>query len=852
MNILLLKKFNNYFNRIVRKYSTLDDYRTNSSSCIDLSNINFNPSDGVGTVLVLGGPTQQENSLPFDWESVGTPDYLVCYENNNIVSRWFVMEADRTRNGQYQVTLRRDLLAEYYDEISFAPVFIEKGNPGISDSAIFNREPFTFNQIKKDELLLNFDKRAGKGKGWVVCYLAKDETPADISFTGQANVPSVVPTYDTLPQTLKNLIAHGSAWIGDPDKMTFSLMSSVFKAPPASQGYLTGDITDNIDESISITRNIGYSSMTSNDRQRGYCWFNSVGSSPSTWTEQTVLNYILEKYLVAKPTLALRTKLNTYIESLGDPYSVVNNYISQYNGLIYSRDGKYYKIQMNATRNDRVYRFTTAQIKSGTNVLCAAVKTFCDNYLINGTSVVSNTYSLDTYETVFFTKEGYDCVFSTPEVEFGKIKGTIKSTRNSNLDAPYDLVCIPRASLDIITNSQTYTSVDNIAEPAGRGIALKGSTVVTDVQILPYCPFDEIIDSNGNIDVRDFVENKDYDFITTDAEPGAIVGIMIYPKTCRGTFDLTIPSTSSIYADCQEETVSAVDKKVKSETKVCRFVSPNFASSFDINIQKNKGISELNIDYFYKPYTPYIHVAPYFKGMYGSDFNDPKGLICSGEFSIATASSRWEEYQVQNKNYELIFNRQIQNLDVNNSIAMEQQKITSTLGVATAGLTGLAGGAVAGSAAGPIGTAVGAVVGGIASAFTSGIGARKDTELLKKAQTEARGFAEDMYSYQLGNIQALPYSLTRVSSFTENNKIFPFIEIYDCTEEEREALENKIKYNGMTIMRIGRINDFVQEENKYVQGKLVRLDSIKEDSHVVAAIANEIKEGAYYYGSNSI
>ena len=335
---------------------------------------------------------------------------------------------------------------------------------------------------------------------------------------------------------------------------------------------------------------------------------------------------------------------------------------------------------------------------------------------------------------------------------------------------------------------------------------------------------------------------------------------MVYPKTCRGTFDLTIPTTASIYADCQEETISPVDKKIKSETKVCRFVSPNFASSFDINIQKNKGISELNVDYFYKPYTPYIHVAPYFKGMYGSAFNDPKGLICSGEFSIATAASSWEAYQVQNKNYELIFNRQIQNLDVNNSIAMEQLKVTGALGTATAGLTGLAGGALTGAKLGSIvpgiGTAVGAVagaiIGGTAGAVTSGIGANKDIELLKKSQAEARGFAEDMYSYQLGNIQALPYSLTRVSSFTENNKIFPFIEIYDCTEEEREALRNKIKYNGMTIMRIGRINDFVQEENKYVQGKLVRLDSIKEDSHIAIAIANEIKEGAYYYGANTI
>ena len=42
MNILLLRGFNNYFNRIVKKYSTVDDYKANSSSFLELSNINFN------------------------------------------------------------------------------------------------------------------------------------------------------------------------------------------------------------------------------------------------------------------------------------------------------------------------------------------------------------------------------------------------------------------------------------------------------------------------------------------------------------------------------------------------------------------------------------------------------------------------------------------------------------------------------------------------------------------------------------------------------------------------------------------------------------------------------------------
>ena len=64
MNILLLRGFNSYFNRIVKKYSTVDDYKANSSSYLELSNMNFNTNDGVNTELIIGSSTQLENNKP--------------------------------------------------------------------------------------------------------------------------------------------------------------------------------------------------------------------------------------------------------------------------------------------------------------------------------------------------------------------------------------------------------------------------------------------------------------------------------------------------------------------------------------------------------------------------------------------------------------------------------------------------------------------------------------------------------------------------------------------------------------------------------------------------------------------
>ena len=56
----------------------------------------------------------------------------------------------------------------------------------------------------------------------------------------------------------------------------------------------------------------------------------------------------------------------------------------------------------------------------------------------------------------------------------------------------------------------------------------------------------------------------------------------------------------------------------------------------------------------------------------------------------------------------------------------------------------------------------------------------------------------------------------------------------------------------MTVMRIGSIGEFIDVERKYVQGQLIRMLGLTEDSHVVAELAKEIKQGAYYYGDDTI
>ena len=80
---LLLLHYNNYFNRIIKKKDTIADYKTADADYKEVSNINFNPGDGVNTSIVLG---LGQNGNIFGDDDF---DYLVAYEvvnNNNVIN----------------------------------------------------------------------------------------------------------------------------------------------------------------------------------------------------------------------------------------------------------------------------------------------------------------------------------------------------------------------------------------------------------------------------------------------------------------------------------------------------------------------------------------------------------------------------------------------------------------------------------------------------------------------------------------------------------------------------------------------------------------------------------------------
>ena len=99
----------------------------------------------------------------------------------------------------------------------------------------------------------------------------------------------------------------------------------------------------------------------------------------------------------------------------------------------------------------------------------------------------------------------------------------------------------------------------------------------------------------------------------------------------------------------------------------------------------------------------------------------------------------------------------------------------------------------------------------------------------------------------------MPDTISKIDAFNNVFALWPIIEYYTCTEEEKKAVANKIAYNSMSVGRIGKIKDFIGNKwsygditsKGYIKGSLIRVD-IDEDTHYINELANEIYKGVYF------
>ena len=788
MHYVLLSNYNNYYNRTYKKEDTYQQYIAAAEGNIPgiSQSYNFNLKDGVNIEHVF-------NVEPFN----GEPNYclLLNEEDNSIASRWFIVEWDKVRGNQYHALLRRDLLADNYDAITTAPAFIEKGYVGPEDSAIFNKEDITVNQIKTRETLLKDDS----GTAWIVGYLAQDHQDlSNKTFTLNPEVDMVISgnfsdwTYAEWCDGLEHFAF-------DADRTNYRIN---FDAYRQYFGW--------INKSIEFTKNThtSYEPMsTQNDRWSVSDLSKLEAFLNSSWWETYNTTTISTHLETEYPAYATNSEFQTLL-------SYVNKKI-QFNDGVYSLSISY----TSGLDSDYHFEDTTTDLY---------------NYIYGVTNAALD-YTISSTNRYPFMYKLYKTRFTVTVTRLENIQGTYtysipQSVRKLD-DAPYKMFCMPYYTGEdrytFSLDGSTFIYIDKDIQMAwAMSIAKEFGTSLYDLQILPYCPLSNWRGRTNHRAIWSMDKTVDVDYVVLKGANDSKWG---YCSFC---------DVSSKEQFLSDHPIEVFDYKIENQCDMYRLCSPNYASVFEFNAARNGGVEGYNVRYTYKPYQPFINVAPVFGRLYGRDFKDNRGLILAGDFSLPIVTDAWINYQLQNKNYQLAFDRQIENMDVNYGWQRAQ-------GIANAVTGTLQGGTTGAMAGGMMGGATGAVIGGVLGTGAALTGGILDLNMQQALRNEAVDFARDNFGFQLGNIKALPNTLNKVSSIVANSKLFPFVEYYTCTNEEKQALDDKLRYNGMTIGRIGKIKDYKHPDSQtYVKGQLIRLEG-KYDTHTVNEIANEFMKGWY-------
>lgn len=772
MNIYFLK-YNNYFNRTFRRENSLIDYlEYEVGRTIDVKL--FTPGDGVNTSVVVN----------VDLKAAGmSPDYAIVQDDqDNIESRWFVMECRQLRVNQFKVDLRRDLVVESIDSLEACDRFwCDRGLVEDSNNLVLQPENISVNRIKQSETLI----KDNSGVAWLVGYLNRTVQSKEI--TGSLDIEpnatydslSVWPDYQYVTNWFNGYTADSNNW--------FTLYWSKVNANPLAPDWWVR----------SWDIKLGYIKQNSDSQKRIRLGWVSTPSDkfPST-------NLVTDAF----------TQNTNWIDDIRTNFGIksetdTQNFTGLDDSIVYIKDiNTYYKVKL--ISESITYEETLNSTEAKTEA--SQIYNICSNVLGGN---LNNTAGQEPIYTFHSNGTRYKLQLEEISTEKG-FKYTIPASRPHLDDAPYDMFAIPYGSYNDLGDK---TIAMKAATAAMAELNVNANSELYDVQLLPFQP------TLSGTTITDIKNSSD-----------KVIG-KIYWAT-SSTFSKTILLDTPIGVE---------NPKLNSITDLYRLVSPNYSGQFEFTAAANGGISGFKVDATYLPISPYIRIAPIFGRLYGNEFSDARGLICGGDFSLPVVNSAWVAYQQNNKTYQATFDRSIANLEFTNNIGRQMDRI----GVAVGTIQGAAQGGAAGSIGGPWGAAAGAVVGAAGSLW----GGISDINLNEQIRQEQLSYIKDQQRLNLAAIQAQPYSLSKTTAFTANNKIFPILEFYTCSEKEKEAVVAYLVNNSFNIGAVIPFKSILTTTwasnnkiaRKWIQGHPIELDT-NEDYHYTAELGRELAQGYYF------
>lgn len=861
---IVLCNYKNYFDRCFNQQTPLgatysDDIISDQygDDLVDLfsDKINFNIGDGLNSSIVIDDETffagaENANYALIFATNTGVPKQLNSLGFYRLVASYFVIKSTKEQYNRFRLDLRRDVLADFRNQIVNLPAFVERGMLMPSNPLFFQEEGLKFNQIKKQEILLKDDSRSG----WIVGYIARNDEGQQYSVN--ASTDSLVdyggiPSLGSLKAKFQRAISTGTmygGWQSNKVTIRFDFKTGGFAGTVPfyidypqffksqgnrlwelrSQGALVNRI---------IFNNDGFFMNYPADRQSVASGFNYYFSDAKWGT--------------------IKSAAAGLIDADGDFLRDIE--LEELDGLHYKYNGAIYKVKVERV-GDLIEDDSFITINNN-NTFQTELDSIAANFAAGFFVGDNPTTVVNQFATGQLMIHYYEYKISVSEVFGQEVNATIPTTRNKLVDAPYDMFCLPYGEVSVKGLGTTFITRRETSLAVATALAEQLGTRLYDLQLLPYCPIQSMIsadhtnlDANGEIDFTSIAatgEGSQFELIKTTASPNTTVGFILFPQ--KSVFDFKIQNLWRFGPnDTDLQSLTWIEQKTFLETTVTRIVSPNYSSMFEFNVGKNGWTIEYyKVSCTYKPFNPFVMVSIDFKGLYGNEFNDSRGLILSGDFSLSVANSAWVNYEIANKNYQIMFDRQIQHMDEMYNINRDTYMFRGLMNVGKSGIAGLMSAALGGGWGGIASGAVGVLGSGLQTNF--GLAQNQFT------YAEERSYAFDTYQYNLGNIQALPHSLTKVTSLNNINKIFPFLEIYEASDTEKVACENYFKEKSYKVGAFGTLADYMYadmdlvEEKCYLQANIVRFDGLAINDFLASQIYAELSKGVYdngYYSTD--
>lgn len=811
-------KFNNYYNRIIKRYETLEEY---GDPLATQPNCNFVHGDGVNTKFTFNKASNMDD----------TPDYVIVKDYKNKLSRWFVTNSFKNRDRQDGLTLRRDLIADFYgDIVEYSPCLIRKGYVPQNNPLVFNDEGVQYNKIKQDEILIKDESNCS----YIVGFISNTafNTPATVNGTiKDDNYDYNFADLTEFPY--KNYVEGAGNTHTDSATMIYrnSPTTRIYYSLKLGGRVQNGNVRQDMEiiwRGLDISKPSYYTPAYSN---------NAYGTYYENGTTNT--NVIVNSFYSGSASNA-RILAKNYLHS-----NYINAFFNKVNGMDSS-----YAMNCFGTENSTylsLKEYDGKTIKIGAIVYKCSLKS--NNYRTSSISynaynptIASNFGSMISYfnsnkptqaemSSGVYTMSYYNDASRFQEsdlkimteledyyLEFVEASSNIStsvdspSNRTHLSSQPYDMfMLINEDNISYKVGVTDYVSNHEVNINMAQAICQASGGGSYDIQIVPFNPMRGTILSDGTLNFYgyDVHEIKDAD------------------KNVVGHYVMCNSADLKFTLDKDELKFNPEDYKKDYNLKQYRLCSPNQETMFEFSPAMNGGIETWEISANYRPYASYIKVQPTWKWLYGEPIynnkTDFRGLVYNSALCVTQLSEAWANYISNNKNYQQLFDNEVGTLTKQQAIQMKAME--DTLGLRS--YTGM-----------PIGS------------ILRVIGGSKDIDMTRELNNLALSKMETDFKYQMDNIKSMPTTIKKLTNITEDTRVFPFIEIYSASSVEEQSFEYKMKYTGYTIMTTGKIIDYCEpNEETFVQADLIRLDLSRSeesaDNHIANEIASELAKGIY-------